>query len=403
MPKLIKRTVDAARPGPRESFVWGNELPGFGLRVFPSGRKTFFVQYRARAQSRTRRYVLGPYGVLTPAEARDLAIEVLAQVRKGRDPSEERRVEAHAPTVADLCARYVKDYAEGRKKPRSVAEDRRLIDDFIKPALGRRKLRAVTRLDIVRLHNSLQHTPYQANRVLAVVSRMFNLAERWGLRPDGSNAVRHVDRFAERKRERFLSEAELARLGKALGDAERAQTENAATVAAVRLLVFTGCRLGEIRGLRWQDVDFERRCLRLPDSKTGARIVPLNAPALQVLADLERGDSPWVIRGRKRGASLVNLGKPWRRIREAARLPDVRIHDLRHSFASVAAGTGHSLVVIGALLGHRQATTTHRYAHLSDDPVRKASERVGARIASAMRAGPPATKVGERLSDLREL
>lgn len=387
MPKLIKRSVDAARPGPRESFVWDDELPGFGLRVFPSGRKTFFVQYRARGQSRTRRYVLGPYGVLTPADARDLAIEVLAQVRKGRDPSEERRVEAHAPTVGDLCARYLKDYAEGRKKPRSVAEDRRLIDDFIKPALGRRKLRAVTRLDIVRLHNSLQDTPYQANRVLAVVSRMFNLAERWGLRPDGSNPVRHVDRFAERKRERFLSEAELARLGKTLADAERAQTETAATVAAVRLLVFTGCRLGEILALRWQDVDFERRCLRLPDSKTGARVVPLNAPALQVLADLERGESPWVIRGRKQGASLVNLGKPWRRIRESARLSDVRIHDLRHSFASVAAGTGHSLVVIGALLGHRQATTTHRYAHLSDDPVRAASERVGRRIAAAMGRG----------------
>jgi len=391
MAKLSKRSVDAARPGPRETFVWDEELPGFGLRVFPSGRKTFFVQYRARGESRTRRYVLGPYGVLTPAEARDLATQVLADVRKGGDPSEARRIEAHEPTVGDLCTRYLADYAEGRKKARSVAEDRRLIEDFVKPALGRRKIRAVTRLEIVRLHNSLQRTPYQANRVLAVVSRMFNLAERWGLRPGGSNPVRHVDRFAERKRERFLSEAELARLGKALADAEQAQTETAATIAAIRLLVFTGCRLGEILRLRWAEVDFERRCLHLAESKTGARTVPLNAPALKVLAELARGESPWVIQGRKPGAPLVNLGKPWRRIREKADLRDVRLHDMRHSYASVAAGAGHSLVVIGALLGHRQATTTQRYAHLSDDPVRTATELVGARIAAAMasQTSPP--------------
>ncbi len=242
------------------------------------------------------------------------------------------------------------------------------------------------RLDVVRFHNSLGKTPYQANRVLAVLSKMFNLAERWGLRPDGSNPVRHVDRFRERKRERFLSETELARLGKTLAEAEAAGTERPPTIAAIRLLVFTGCRLSEILSLRWEHVDFERRCLRLADSKTGPRVVPLNAPALKVLAELEQGDTPWVIRGRKQAAPLVNLGKPWRRIREGAELGDVRIHDLRHSFASVAAGSGHSLVVIGALLGHRQATTTHRYAHLSDDPVRTASEVVGARIEAAMAA-----------------
>ena len=384
MPKLTKRAVDAARPGAMERLVWDEGLPGFGLRVFPSGRKTFFVQYRS--QGRIRRFALGPYGVLTPAEARAMAIDVLADVRRGGDPAEARRLASKAPNVSDLCTRYLAEYAAGRKKARSVAEDERLIEGFIKPALGRRRVAGVTRPEIVRLHNSLRATPYQANRVLAVLSRMFNLAERWGLRPDGSNPVRHVDRFAERKRERFLSEAELARLGKALADAEDAGTETAETIAAIRLLVFTGCRVGEILRLRWEHVDFERRCLHLPESKTGARTVPVNAPALKVLAELERGESPWVIPGRKRGAPLVNLGKPWRRIREKARLRDVRLHDMRHSYASVAAGAGHSLVVIGALLGHRQATTTQRYAHLSDDPVRSATEMVGARIAAAMDA-----------------
>ena len=384
MPKLTKRAVDAARPAAMERFVWDEGLPGFGLRVFPSGRKTFFVQYRS--QGRNRRFALGPYGVLTPAEARAMAIDVLADVQRGGDPAEALRLASKAPNLSDLCARYLAEYAEGRKKTRSVSEDRRLIEQFIQPALGRRRVAAVTRVEVVRLHNSLRATPYQANRVLAVLSRMFNLAERWGLRPDGSNPVRHVDRFAERKRERFLSEAELARLGKALADAEDAGTETAATIAAIRLLVFTGCRLGEILQLRWEHVDFERRCLHLAESKTGARTVPINAPALKVLAELERSESPWVIPGRKRDAPLVNLGKPWRRIREKARLCDVRLHDMRHSFASVAAGAGHSLIVIGALLGHRQATTTQRYAHLSDDPVRTATEVVGARIAAAMDA-----------------
>jgi hypothetical protein len=259
--------------------VWDDELPGFGLRVFPSGRKTFFVQYRARGESRTRRYVLGPYGVLTPAEARDLATQVLADVRKGGDPSEARRIEARAPTVGDLCTRYLTDYADGRKKARSVAEDRRLIEEFVKAALGRRKVRAVTRLEIVRLHNSLQETPYQANRVLAVVSRMFNLAERWGLRPGGSNPVRHVDRFAERKRERFLSEAELARLGKALADAEQAQTETR-DHRRDPALVFTGCRLGEILRLRWAS---GLRAAPPPRGvEDGRQDRPPNAPALKV-------------------------------------------------------------------------------------------------------------------------
>jgi integrase len=157
-----------------------------------------------------------------------------------------------------------------------------------------------------------------------------------------------------------------------------------AAAAAIRLLILTGCRVGEILTLRWESVDFKQRCLRLADSKTGPKAVPLNAPALEVLAGLEPGIGPWVIRGRKVGAPLVNLAKPWRRVCEQAKLDDVRVHDLRHSFASVGAGSGQTLLVIGALLGHTQATTTERYAHLSDDPIRAASEAIGARIAAAM-------------------
>ena len=198
--------------------------------------------------------------------------------------------------------------------------------------------------------------------------------------------TRRVARFAEARRERFLSADELARLGAVLAEAERSATESPAVVAAVRLLIFTGGRLGEILTLQWPHVDFEASCLRLADSKTGAKVVHLNAPAAAVLAALPRDDgSPWVIPGAKAGAHLVNLQKPWRRIRSKAGLDGVRLHDLRHSFASAAVRLGEGLPMIGKLLGHSQVQTTARYAHLAADPVKAATERVGAAIDGALR------------------
>jgi integrase len=232
-----------------------------------------------------------------------------------------------------------------------------------------------------------QPTPIRANRCLALLSTMLNYAERKGLLPPGANPCRHVERFPERQRERFLSEAEIARLGAVLTEAAQLG-EHASVVAALRLLIFTGCRLGEILTLQWDDVDTERGCLRLRDSKSGPRGVTLGAPALEVLAGLSRLDgNPYVLPGARDGGHYVALQKAWRRLRAKAKLDDVRIHDLRHSFASVGAGSGESLLIIGRLLGHSQASTTERYAHLADDPVRAAADRIGARIAAAMRGG----------------
>jgi integrase len=212
---------------------------------------------------------------------------------------------------------------------------------------------------------------------------MFNLAERWGLRVDGTNPCRHVERFPERPRERFLSDDELARLGTVVTGAEEGGLASAEAVAAIRLLLLTGCRVSEILRLRWEDVDIERRCLKFADSKTGAKRTPLNRAAISVLDGLARR-SAWVLPGRDPSESLVNLAKPWDRIRERAELGDVRLHDLRHTHGSSAASAGLSLHLVGALLGHRQPATTARYAHLAEDPVRDASERVGNRLASAM-------------------
>jgi integrase len=213
---------------------------------------------------------------------------------------------------------------------------------------------------------------------------MLTLAEQWGLRPDGSNPCRHVEKFAERKRERFLSADELARLGEALA----AYAGSPYVTAAIKLLVFTGARLGEVLGLQWQWIDFERGEARLPDSKTGAKTVHLPPPARAVLAELPQVEgNPHVIVGGVAGEALVNLEKPWRAIRREAGLEDVRLHDLRHAFASVAAASGMGLPIIGKMLGHTQAATTNRYAHLASDPVKAAAAVVAGKIAAAMSAG----------------
>jgi integrase len=385
MARITKRTVESLQPGDRDVFVWDDELRGFGVRVKPSGVCSYLVQYR-NAAGRSRRLTLGTHGRLTAEEARKLARRALADVDHGADPAEARDAARRAPTLADLAARYLDQHATAKKKLRSVTEDRRLLAKIILPALGARKVADLSRADVIKLHHGLRGTPYQANRVAALVSKMMNLAEKWGERPDGSNPCRHVEKFKEAKRQRFLSADELARLGEVLAEAERTATESPAVVAAVLLLTLTGCRLSEILTLRWEHVDLGGACLRLPDSKTGAKTVHLNAPAQTVLAALERdAGSPFVIRGIKPGSHLTDLEKPWRRIRARAGLADVRLHDLRHSFASVAVGLGEGLPMIGKLLGHTQTQTTARYAHLAADPLRAATERVGAALDGMLR------------------
>lgn len=383
MPKLTKRVADAARPEARERVLWDSEVPRFGLRVRTSGVKTFIVQYRAGG--RVRKLTLGQYGPMTVEEARKSAKRKLGKVADGADPAEERDAGRDAPTVEDLMALYLERHAP-KKQPRSVAEDRRLFEHHLAPAFGRRLVSSVTRGDMDTLHAKLREAPFQANRVLSLASKLFNLAEHWGYRAPGTNPCRGVERYREERRARFLSEAELARLGAALADAEGRGTELPSAIAAVRLLLLTGARRGEVLDLQWEHVDFERRCLRLPASKTGAKIVTLNTPALEVLNTLKEAGvrSRYVIPGRRDDAPLVGLPRAWQRLQKAAGLEGVRLHDLRHSFAATAAGGGTSLHVIGALLGHSQAATTKRYAHLSDDPRQQAAEAAGSRLAAAL-------------------
>ena len=214
---------------------------------------------------------------------------------------------------------------------------------------------------------------------------MFNLAELWGLRPDGSNPCRHVKKFKEEKRERYLSADELARLGEVLRECEQEGLETQPTINLYRLLLLTGCRLSEIQTLKWDYVDFENAALHLPDSKSGSKTVHLGPPALKILIGIESIEgNPWVITGKLENTHLQEPQRPWRRIRARAGLDDVRIHDLRHTFASIAVSGGHGLPMIGKLLGHTQVQTTARYAHLATDPVKRAAADVSASIEAAL-------------------
>lgn len=383
--KITKRMVDGTAATNRDLVVWDTDMSGFGLRCRVSGAKYYVVKFRARG--RARWYTIGRHGSpWTPDGARREARRILGDVAAGHDPASLRDSHRNAPTVAKLGERFLGDYVPYRCKPSTQGEYRRSVELFIDPALGSRRVIDITRADVAHLHHQLRKTPYQANRTLGILRKMLNLAEVWGYRPEGSNPCRHVEKYKERARERFLSAEELARLGEALSASETDSTVSPAAIAAIRLLVFTGARLSEILTLKWEYVDLAHQYLRLPDSKTGSKSVYLNPPALDLLQALPHvEDNPYVIIGHKPGQHLVDLQKPWRRIRAKAGLDNLRIHDLRHSFASVGAAGGVSLTIIGKLLGHSQPATTHRYAHLADDPLQKANAMIGARLAAAMK------------------
>jgi integrase len=385
MAKLTKRLVESAKPSPRDSVIWDDEVHGFGLRVKPSGRKSYVIQYRTSVGQISRRMTLGPHGVYTVDKARERARRLLQSVRDGRDPAVERETARAMPTIRQIGERYLEEYARPKKRPLSVRSDQSNLTNHIYREFGDRLASDIKRADIMRLRFRMRATPGAANRTISLLSKLFNLTESWGIRPDNSNPCRHVERYPERKMERFLSTEEMKRLGDALAEAARTQSVPTPAIAAIRLLVFTGCRVSEILNLRWDEVDEERGCLRLAVSKTGAKTIHLSAPAREALVGMQRRDrNPYVIVGRGEG-HFTNLRRPWLHIRTAADLRDVRLHDLRHSFASVGVAGGLSLPVLGALLGHTQPATTQRYAHLAADPLKQATDLIGQRIAAAMK------------------
>lgn len=301
------------------------------------------------------------------------------EVSQGHDPSGDKQELRTIPTLKELAEQYMTEHAP-RKKASSQKEDQRLWEQHILPTLGSLKISSLDRSDIAKLHHALSRLPTTANRVLSLLSKALNLAELWGYRPNHSNPCLHIKKYGEQKRERFLSQEEINKLMQALEEEEQ-NSQNLWAIHAIRLLLITGCRLNEILTLKWEEVDVDHQCLRLSDSKTGKKLVYVSTAALELFKSIPRTESnPYVICGAKDKAHLINLQKPWRRIRAKVGLQDVRLHDLRHTFASIAASKGLSLPIIGALLGHKQTQTTARYAHLIGQPLLEASEKISGEI-----------------------
>ena len=380
MDKLV-RSLEPPSSGNR--ITYDTEVKGFGVRITAAGAIAFILNYRRKADGLERRYTIGAWPDWSVAAAREEAKRLKREIDLGDDPVGAHREQREAPTVNDLCDRFEKEHLP-RKRPSTARDYRGILNGHVRPALGKRKVVSLSHADADALHRSVTTSagPYRANRVLAVSSKMGSLAVKWGWRPD--NPFRGVERNDEAKRKRYLSAAELKRLSEVLAEHD---DRDAADI--FRFLLLTGARRGEVLAARWRDIDLEKGTWSKPGATTKQRtehIVPLSAPARQLLT-ARKQSSDYVFPGRL-GGHRIEVKSNWRRICKAAKITGLRIHDLRHSYAAQLASAGVGLHVIGGLLGHTQPQTTHRYAHLFDDPLRAATEKVGAIL-----AGNPAGKI----------
>lgn len=391
MVSLTKRSIDSASPKQHEFHLWDTTIRGFGLRVHPSGTKTFILKKRTVAGHQIK-LTIGRFGELTVDQARKRALELAADIVKGQNPADKRRESRRNPRFSDFAAWYIANHCEVKNKPTTLRNNRSMIQSLLIPRFGSRPISEIGHEEVLRLRNSHRQKPYRANRAIALLRHMMNVAEQAGHRPKHSNPCPKGILLPERHRNRFLSEDELIRLSAVLRRYEAEHREllpsskpQLSAVFAIRLLILTGARLSEVLTLRWDSVDFERATIWLKDSKTGAKPIFLSTGTVELLRAIPRdGENPYVIPGRKADTCLVNLEKPWRAIRKEAGLPDVRLHDLRHTFASYGVASGLGLPVIGMLLGHKNSATTQRYAHVGAHPARQAAETIARRIGATL-------------------
>jgi integrase len=413
--RITKRTVDALQTTGKEYVRWDGELTGFGVRVRASGAKSFVAVYRTGGRnSPQRRVTIGAVGKIEADTAREHARAIIRQAELGIDYAAEKTKARAELTLGKVCDLYL---AEGcdTKKASTVATDKGRIERHIKPLLGKKRIGEITRADVEKFMRDVaagktaadektkkhgraivEGGKGTATRTVGLLGGIMSFAVSRQLRPD--NPVRGVKRYPDRKGERYLSGAELARLGEALADIEE-EGANPAAIAIIRLLAFTGARKNEIARLRWSEVDLDRGYLRLGDSKTGAKIIPIGLPACEVLASISSvDDSPYVFPASSGDGAFQGTEKVWRKLRERVGFPELRLHDLRHSFASVGLARGDTLPVIGAILGHTDVKTTSRYAHLADDPVRQSADAIAETMAAALHS--TRKRVSTNASDL---
>lgn len=367
MPKLTKTLVDNAKaPEKGDAWIWDTELQGFGVRIQASGRKTYMVRYRVKDSNTQRKMTVARCSDMPPEKAREQARKIFAQVAMGLDPVGDRRIEIESPTVADLEQRYTKEHAKPRKKARSVELDDKNWRLHVLPSLGEKKVRDVKESDILALHGSLSTKPATANQVLALLSKSFNLAEKWGWRDRNTNPCHDVEKYKLKERELILSPKEIKRLNETLATMVMERQIERPMADLFRLLMLTGCRLREIMHARMDWIDRERCLLLLPDSKVGQRKIPLSPACMAIISTMPMAQE-WLIPGKDGDGPMITPYKAWAKIKKAAGLPtELRIHDLRHTAGSLGHMAGMSQKEIQIMLGHKQMSTTERYLHGGD-------------------------------------
>lgn len=383
--KLTLTTVNSLLP---DTTIWDTDLKGFCIRRQNSPAVSYLL--KMRVHGKIRWFTVGRHGqanldgtTWTPDTARRHAIKIMGNPAIAEKPTPAAK--SDRPLFGSVADEFLSLHG-AKLKPRTLEEQTRIVRLYLKPAFGKLELTAITRNDVETAHAKWKATPRAANHALAVLSTLMNWAEEHKYRPEGTNPCSKITHYPQNNRERFLQPAELGRLGAAFDQATTEELASLYAIAALRLLIFTGARLSEVLTLQWPHVDYDRRVLLLPDSKTGQKTIPLNDAAIEVLKAIPKvADNPFVIVGHKHGRRMVNLQKPWRRIRALAGLDDVRIHDLRHTWASISVAAGGSLPIIGRALGHSQPSTTQRYAHLTDTPVHQLSQTTGETLAKALK------------------
>lgn len=375
--KLTKRVVENVNPQlNQETLIWDSEIKGLGLRISPKGCKSYFVQYRNQYGG-TRRKKIGVHGVVTAELARDKAKAILGEVARGDDPSKDKYNQKNKKTITELTTEYLALHAKPNKRPASYVEDKRKIDQVILTRFGNKKLEEITTHDLQILHYDLRKTPIKANRTRALFSKMFNLAIQW--KWVTHNPVNGVAKYQEPKRDRWLDDQELKRLWSVLDEYHNQSVAN-----AIRLLVFTGSRRNEVLGATWDQFDLDKGVWTKPAHTTKQNKMahlPLSSQSIAILEEMKiTASTKYLFPGKVAGKPLQDIKKAWGTIRKKADLPAVRLHDLRHTHASHLVSSGLSLSIVGKLLGHTQASTTQRYAHLADEPLRQAAEFFGDKI-----------------------
>jgi len=375
--KLTKRVVESIAMDPSKRVIlWDTEVTGFCVRIYPSGKKTYFLQYRNKNRE-THKVKIGVHGSITTELAREKAVKLSLSIGAGEDPSIKVVAKEHTHTMSDLGAEYLNLHAKHKKVPKGYREDEAALNNIILKKYASINVKKISTFDLQKLHSELQETPYKANRVRALLCKMFNLAIQWGWRSD--NPVMGIEKYQEYKRHRWLNDEEVQRLFSVLEIYHNQSVAN-----AIRLLLLTGSRRNEVLHARWEQFDLEKGIWTKPAHSTKQRKMehlPLSSLVIEMLKDMNtQKDSPFLFPGKIPNKPLQEIKCAWNTIRKRADISEVRLHDLRHTHASHLVSSGLSLSIVGKLLGHTQASTTQRYAHLADEPLRQAAEFFGSKV-----------------------